>query len=322
MGRFVQIVGRVFSWTPRPPYDWRELMRQMVKVGVDSVPVVMLTSMFTGMVLALQTFSVLRRFNAESFVGSLVSLSMVRELSPVLSGLIVAGRAGSAMGAELGTMRVTEQIDALEVMATDPVHYLVVPRVWASTIMLPLLVVMGNGVGIFGGYLVAVVLMGANPVSYIDKTFQFMDLNDLFSGLVKAAVFGFLMAAGRLPAGVLHLRRRRGGGPFDHGGGGGGVDRDPDLGLLPDPVAVLKTLTPWPPLPPPPFPPHRERGNEIETVVPVGCAVRTMTVVEGAHSAPYRLDPSSQIPPLPVRGEGRGRERGPGGEGPGGGTVS
>jgi phospholipid/cholesterol/gamma-HCH transport system permease protein len=195
MGRFFQLVGRIFAWTPRPPYDWRELLRQMVKVGVNSVPVVFLTALFTGMVLALQTFSVLRRFNAESFVGSLVALSMVRELSSVLSGLIVAGRAGSAMGAELGTMRVTEQIDALEVMATDPAHYLAVPRVWATTIMLPLLVVMGNGVGIMGGYIVAVVLMGANPVSYLDKSFQYMDSRDLFSGVIKAAVFGFLLAA-------------------------------------------------------------------------------------------------------------------------------
>ncbi len=195
MGRFFQLVGRIFAWTPRPPYDFRELFRQMVKVGVDSVPVVFLTALFTGMVLALQTFSVLRRFNAESFVGSLVALSMVRELSAVLSGLIVAGRAGSAMGAELGTMRVTEQIDALEVMATDPVHYLAVPRVWATTIMLPLLVIMGNGVGILGGYIVAVVMMGANPVSYVDRTFQYMDVSDLLSGVVKSAVFGFLLAA-------------------------------------------------------------------------------------------------------------------------------
>jgi phospholipid/cholesterol/gamma-HCH transport system permease protein len=195
IGKFFLLVGRIFAWTPRPPYDWRELMRQMVKVGVNSFPVVALTTLFTGMVMALQTFTVLQRFNAESFVGSLVALSMIRELSAVLSGLIVAGRAGSAMGAELGTMRVTEQIDALEVMATDPIHYLVVPRVWATTIMLPLLVVLGNFIGIAGGYLVSVVMMGANPVSYVDNTFQFMDLNDLFSGLIKAAVFGFLLAA-------------------------------------------------------------------------------------------------------------------------------
>ena len=134
MGRFFQMVGRIFVWTPRPPYDVRELFRQMVKVGFNSIPVVFLTAMFTGMVMALQMFTVLRRINAESFVGSGVSLSMVRELAPVLTGLIVSGRAGSAMGAELGTMRVTEQIDALEVMATDPIHYLVVPRVWATTL--------------------------------------------------------------------------------------------------------------------------------------------------------------------------------------------
>ncbi|MDX1998395.1 MAG: ABC transporter permease [Thermoanaerobaculia bacterium] len=194
VGRFFLILWRVLAWTPRPPYDVRQLLVQMVRVGVDSVPVILLTAMFTGMVLALQTFSVLLRFNAEGFVGSLVALSLVRELSPVLGGLIVAGRAGSAMGAELGSMRVTEQIDALEVMATDPVHYLMVPRVWATTITLPMLVLLGNGIGIFGGYLVAVVLMGANPVVYLDNTFQFMDLQDLTSGLVKAAVFGLLIA--------------------------------------------------------------------------------------------------------------------------------
>jgi phospholipid/cholesterol/gamma-HCH transport system permease protein len=195
MGRFFQMLWRVFVWTPRPPYDVRELLRQMVRVGVDSIPVVLLTAMFTGGVMALQTFTVLRRFNAESYVGSLVALSMVRELAAVLSGLIVAGRAGSAMGAELGTMRVTEQIDALEVMATDPVHYLVVPRVWATTLMLPLLILLADAIGIFGGYMVSVVLMGANPVSYMDNTFQFMDLKDLLSGLVKAAFFGMLIAA-------------------------------------------------------------------------------------------------------------------------------
>ena len=194
VGRFVLIFWRVLAWTPRPPYDVRQLLVQMVRVGVDSVPVILLTAMFTGMVLALQTFSVLLRFNAEGFVGSLVALSLVRELSPVLGGLIVAGRAGSAMGAELGSMRVTEQIDALEVMATDPVHYLIVPRVWATAITLPMLVLLGNGIGIFGGYLVAVVLMGANPVVYLDNTFQYMDTADLTSGLIKAGVFGLLIA--------------------------------------------------------------------------------------------------------------------------------
>ncbi len=194
MGRFVFILWRTLAWTVRPPYDWRELVRQMVRVGVDSVPVVLLTALFTGMVMALQIFNVLERFNAESYVGSIVALSMVRELAAVLSALILAGRAGSAMGAELGTMRVTEQIDALEVMATDPIHFLVVPRVWAAVVMLPLLVVLADTIGIYGGYLVSVVLSGANPVTYLDNTFQFMDLNDFLSGTVKAAVFGLLVA--------------------------------------------------------------------------------------------------------------------------------
>ena len=194
MGRFGLTLWRVLVWTPRAPYDWRQLLHQIVVVGINSMPVVLLTAMFTGMVLALQTFNVLVRVNAESFVASLVSLSMVRELAPVIGSLMIAGRCGSAMGAELGTMRVTEQIDALEVLATDPIHYLMVPRVWATTITLPLLIVMADVIGIAGGYLIAVVLMGANPVTYMHRTYQYMDLRDLFSGLIKAAVFGLLIA--------------------------------------------------------------------------------------------------------------------------------
>jgi phospholipid/cholesterol/gamma-HCH transport system permease protein len=173
VGRFFEILGRILLWTPRPPYDLRQLLRQMVRVGVDSLPVVLLTALFTGMVFSLQTFSTLRRFGAEGFVGSLVALSMVRELSPVISSLLIAGRCGSAMGAEIGTMRVTEQIDALEVFATDPVHYLVVPRVWATVITLPLLIVIGDVVGIVGGYLISVVYFGANPVTYVQNTFRY-----------------------------------------------------------------------------------------------------------------------------------------------------
>ncbi len=194
VGRFFQMLWRVLLWTPRPPYDLRELTRQMVRVGVDSLPVVLLTTLFTGMVMALQTFSTLKRFNAEAYVGSLVALSMVRELSPVIASLLIAGRCGSAMGAELGTMRVTEQIDALEVLATDPIHYLVVPRVWATVLTLPLLIVIGDAVGIAGGYLVSVVYFGANPVTYMANTFQFMDLDDVTSGLIKAAVFGLIIS--------------------------------------------------------------------------------------------------------------------------------
>jgi phospholipid/cholesterol/gamma-HCH transport system permease protein len=194
VGRFFEILGRVLLWTPRPPYDPRQLVRQMVRVGVDSLPVVLLTALFTGMVMALQTFSTLKRVNAEGFVGTLVALSMVRELSPVISSLLIAGRCGSAMGAELGTMRVTEQIDALEVLATDPVHYLMVPRVWATVLMLPLLIVFADVVGIVGGYLISVVYFGSNPVTYMENSFRFMDWDDVTSGLIKAAVFGGIIA--------------------------------------------------------------------------------------------------------------------------------
>ncbi len=194
IGRVTLIFGRVLAWTFRRPFDLRQWLTQMVRVGIDSVPVVLLTALFTGMVMALQIFTVLVRFGAEGYVGSIVGLAMVRELAAVLGALMIAGRCGAAMGAEIGTMRVTEQIDALEVLATDPVHYLIVPRVWATTLMLPLLVVLADAVGIAGGYLVAVVVMGANSGTYMDTTFQYMQLDDLTSGWIKAAVFGMLIA--------------------------------------------------------------------------------------------------------------------------------
>ncbi len=194
VGRFFLMLRDVLYWTPRAPRDLRELTQQMVRVGVLSIPVVLLTALFTGMVMSLQTFTVLARVNAESFTGSIIALSMVRELAPVLGGLMIAGRCGSAMGAELGTMRVTEQIDALEVLATNPVHFLVVPRVWATALTLPLLIVLADVVGIGGGYLVSVVMMGGNPVSYMHRTFQYMELADVVSGLLKAGVFGFVIA--------------------------------------------------------------------------------------------------------------------------------
>jgi phospholipid/cholesterol/gamma-HCH transport system permease protein len=193
IGRWWQMFWRTLVWMVRPPYEVAEWFRQMVRVGVDSIPVVILTSMFTGMVLALQTFNGFQRVHAENFVGSVVALSMLRELGPVLVGLMVTGRVGSAMAAEIGTMRVTEQIDALEALATNPIHYLFVPRVIAGVTMLPLLVLMGNAIGIWGGQVVAVNLLGANPVIYEQNTYQFLEMNDLTSGLIKAAVFGLIL---------------------------------------------------------------------------------------------------------------------------------
>jgi phospholipid/cholesterol/gamma-HCH transport system permease protein len=195
IGRFFSMLGRVAIWAVRPPYDLAELLRQMVRVGYDSIPVVLVTTLFTGMVLALQTFNGFARFHAENLVGSVVALSLTRELSPVLTALMVTGRVGSAMAAELGTMRVTEQIDALTALGTEPVQYLMVPRVTAAIAMLPLLVIMGDAVGIYGGYLVAVQLLGANPVAYLDNSFQYLHLkDDIVSGVIKAAVFGLIFS--------------------------------------------------------------------------------------------------------------------------------
>lgn len=180
-------------WTFRRPFDGREWLRQMVRLGVDSIPVVVLTAMFTGMVLALQTFIGFRRVHAEQFVASVVSLAMLRELSPVLVGLMVTGRVGSSMAAEIGTMKVTEQIDALKALATEPVQYLFVPRIVAGVVMLPFLVVLGDFLGIYGGYLIAVKMMKTNPVVYQQNTYQFLTLNDVWSGLIKAAAFGLIL---------------------------------------------------------------------------------------------------------------------------------
>lgn len=192
-GLWVRMLWRTMMWSVRPPFEIAEWLKQMVRLGVDSIPVVFLTAMFTGMVLALQTFNGFQRVHAENFVGSVVALAMLRELSPVLVGLMVTGRVGSSMAAEIGTMRVTEQIDALKALATEPVHYLFVPRVIAGILMLPLLVILGDALGIGGGYLVAVKLLRANPVIYEDNTYQFLVMKDVWSGAIKAAVFGLIL---------------------------------------------------------------------------------------------------------------------------------
>ncbi len=175
-----------------PPVKFRNIFKQMEFVGVQSLFVVILTGSFTGMVLALQSFNALKRFGAESLVGPTVALSMARELGPVLTGLMVTGRAGSAMATELGTMRVTEQIDALVTMAVNPVKYLVVPRVIAGVLMFPLLAVITDFVGVVGGYLVGVKLLGINPGVYIGRTIDYVQIDDIFAGLYKATAFGLI----------------------------------------------------------------------------------------------------------------------------------
>lgn len=177
----------------KPPWYGKQLLLQAEEVGVQSLPVVLLTALFTGMVLALQSYIVFHRFAAESLTGLVVSMSLVRELGPVLVGLMVAGRVGAAFAAELGTMRVTEQIDALWTLSTDPFRYLVTPRVLAVILMLPLLTIIADFIGIYGGYAISVYLLDQNPTVYIENTTMYMELEDFYSGLIKAAFFGLLI---------------------------------------------------------------------------------------------------------------------------------
>jgi phospholipid/cholesterol/gamma-HCH transport system permease protein len=179
--------GFVGPWYPA------QILRQMIDIGFYSLPVVGLTAIFTGMVLALQSYTGFARFEAESAVATIVVVSLTRELGPVLAGLMVAGRVGAAMAAELGTMRVTEQIDALTTLSTDPQRYLVFPRLLAGTLMLPLLVMVADVIGVFGGFLVGTTKLGFSPYTYMDQTWQYLEAQDVLVGLAKAAVFGFVV---------------------------------------------------------------------------------------------------------------------------------
>jgi phospholipid/cholesterol/gamma-HCH transport system permease protein len=192
-GLYAQTFGRTLHRITSPPWHPRIILQQAEEVGVQSLPVVLLTALFTGMVLALQSYIVFHRFAAESMTGLVVSMTMVRELGPVLVGLMIAGRVGASFAAELGTMRVTEQIDALWTLSTDPVRYLIMPRLLAIIFMMPLLVVIADFVGIYGGYAISIYLLDQNPTVYIENTTIYMELRDFYSGLVKAAFFGMLI---------------------------------------------------------------------------------------------------------------------------------
>jgi phospholipid/cholesterol/gamma-HCH transport system permease protein len=199
-GHFLQELGvmallfcQSLLFLPRRPYRWRTFFHQLEFIGVNSLFIVILTGLFTGMVLALQGYYGLRKFGGESMLGAGVALSMTRELGPVLAAVMVAARAGSAMAAELGTMKVTEQVDALLAMAVQPVHYLVLPRVLAGLIMVPLLTVIDVFVGIMGGYFVGVFLLGVNPGTFMQKMLEMVTGDDLYNGLFKSLVFGVLL---------------------------------------------------------------------------------------------------------------------------------
>jgi len=194
-------IGRLslFTWSAvtglvRPPLYWRLIGQQILSIGYYSLPVVGLTAFFTGGVLALQIYIGSDRYGAEAFVPQIVVLGITRELGPVIAGLMVAGRVAAAIAAEIGTMRVTEQIDALTTLSTNPIKYLVVPRLIAAVLTMPILTAIADSIGVFGGYVVATESLDFNGSVYLKNTVDFVTNEDVRSGLIKAAVFGFIIA--------------------------------------------------------------------------------------------------------------------------------
>ena len=193
IGSITAFAGQAISHMFVPPIFGRNILRQFMDIGYYSLPVVGMTALFTGMVLALQSYTGFARFNAESAIASVVVLSITRELAPVLAGLMVAGRVGASIAAEIGTMRVTEQVDALSTLSVNPFKYLVVPRIIAGTLMLPVLVFIGDIIGVYGGYLVSIHVLGFSAGGYLKQSYDVLQTIDVMSGLTKAAIFGFIV---------------------------------------------------------------------------------------------------------------------------------
>lgn len=206
-GSVAMFGGAALSHAVRPPFYGRMFWRIFVEFAFFSLPVVALTAVFSGMVIALQSYTGFARFNASSATASVVVLSVVRELGPVLAGLMVAGRMGAAMAAELGTMRVTDQVDALTTLSTNPMKYLVAPRLLAGVLALPLLVVVADILGVAGGFVVGVAKLGFTAHAYLQATMDILRTEDVVAGLVKAAVFGLLISL----MGCYHGYNSRGG---------------------------------------------------------------------------------------------------------------
>jgi phospholipid/cholesterol/gamma-HCH transport system permease protein len=178
----------------QPPFKKEHVFEQAKKIGVDSLPIVSLVALFIGIILALQTAVLMQRLGSEMYIASIVALSVVRELGPVLTALIIAGRSGASITAEIGTMTVTEQIDALQTLATNPLQYLVVPRLLAATLMLPILTLYSDIIGILGGYIICVFKLNIASSMYLNITFDALLPKDLFTGLVKSVFFGMIIA--------------------------------------------------------------------------------------------------------------------------------
>ncbi|WPY00941.1 ABC transporter permease [Candidatus Trichorickettsia mobilis] len=210
IGAFSLLIVSIIRSITKPPFYLRLIYRQFLVIGFYSLPVVAMTAFFSGAVLALQSYTGFSRFSAENSIATVVILSITRELGPVLAGLMVAGRVGASIAAEIATMRVTEQIDALYTLSTDPMKYLILPRVSAAVIMLPCLVFIGDIIGVLGGYCVSVYKLDFNSTRYITSSFNYLETMDVVSGLVKAAVFGFIIAVVSCYSGYFSDKGARG----------------------------------------------------------------------------------------------------------------
>ena len=227
IGRFLMLTAQSLVWMIRPPYRLTQLLLAMDFIGVQSMFIVSLTGVFSGMVLALQMTYSLRQYGAEGVVGAVVAVSLAREISPVFAALMVTARAGSAMAAELGNMRVTEQIDALTTMAVSPVQYLLSPRILAAFVMLPLLCVLYSCVGMAGAWVVAVDTLGVDPGTFLANVEKGLVPSDFYMGLVKSATFGFLICAISVNQG------------FNASGGAKGVGEATTRAVVQSAVAIL-----------------------------------------------------------------------------------
>lgn len=207
VGVITKLFLKTLYWMFIPPFKRERILQQANRVGIESLPIVSLVGLFIGVILALQTAYQMQKLSSEIYIANIVALSIVRELGPVITSLIVAGRCGAAVTAELGTMKVTEQIDALETLATNPVKYLVVPRFLAFTFMLPLLTLYANIIGIMGGYLICVYRLGISSSMYLNMTFDSLQIKDLVTGLIKTLVFGIIISM----VGCLEGMRTEGG---------------------------------------------------------------------------------------------------------------
>ncbi|NGM21230.1 ABC transporter permease [Roseomonas stagni] len=227
VGAIAIFAAEAISHLVRPPFHGRLFLKAFIEIAWFSLPVVALTAVFTGMVLALQSYTGFSRFNAEGAVANVVVLSITRELGPVLAGLMVAGRIGAAFAAEIGTMRVTDQIDALSTLSTNPMKYLVTPRILAGTLALPLLVVVADILGVMGGWLIGTQQLGFASGAYLKSTFDFLHAADVISGLIKAAVFGFVITLMGCWAG------------YQSGGGAQGVGRATTSAVVASSILIL-----------------------------------------------------------------------------------